>query len=93
MTRDETIATLVLHGWQPFILGMPGVVDLGFGIVNTERKRTIVIRPNGHVSFAPITDPGMLETSEWDEIPEQTIFRFGICYQSEEMPIPGNVLP
>lgn len=86
MTRDETISTLVLHGWEPFMTGSTILgIHIVAGIFNTDTRRTITFAPPGQLQRSKLDKAAVLETCEWDEVNDDAIEVFGRVYDHVEV--------
>lgn len=66
MTRDQRIADLVIHGWEPIYdsMGCHGIghpdLELGFAV--------LILDPKGQAKMWKVKRIGRWTTTEWDRI-------------------------
>lgn len=86
MTRDETIGTLVLHGWQPFLSGSTLLgIKIAGGIFNRDSRRAITFAPPAQVQWVRLDRAAELEACEWIEIDDKALEVFGRVYDQKEV--------
>jgi hypothetical protein len=90
MTRDQTIATLILHGWEPYaVFGTLGGMDVQAAIWNRDTRWTIRWAPPSSVQWVRIAKEAALNGCDWSMLEDRAIEVFGNVYDHEEVGLGG----